>query len=142
MKRLTTLLATLSVVGFAHAGLNPGDSLTPYEVKNVEIDKESCQACACPRKGVSVVAFGKLKDEKFWATLKIIQKAWTRNNKLRAFAQIIDSEDANAIKAAADEHGITFPVVVAERRESDKAYTAGGGQIVFKTRPAHICWSE
>ena len=142
MKRLTTLLATLSVVGFAHAGLNHGESLTHYEVKNVETDKDYCQAFACPRKAVNVVAFGKLKDEKFWATLKIIQKAWTRNNKLRAFAQIIDSEDANAIKAAAEEHGITFPVVVAERKEWDKAYTAGGGQIVFKTRPAHICWRE
>ena len=140
MKRLATLLATLSVVGFAHAGLKHGDSLTPYEVKNVETNKEYRQACACARKGVDVVAFGKLKDEKFWGKLKIIQKMWTRNNKLRAIAQIIDSEDAKAIQAAAEEHGITFPVIVAKQNQWDNAYT--GGRIVFRTRPAHICWRE
>ena len=141
MKRLATLLATLSVVGFAHAGLKHGDSPTPYEVKNVETNKEYRQACACARKGVDVVAFGKLKDEKFWGKLKIIQKMWTRNNKLRAIAQIIDSEDVNAIKAAAEEHGITFPVIVAKQKEWDNAYRKGG-RIVFTIRPAHICWRE
>ena len=122
-------------------GLKHGDSLTPYEVKNVETNKEYRQACACARKGVDVVAFGKLKDEKFWGKLKIIQKMWTRNNKLRAIAQIIDSEDVNAIKAAAEEHGITFPVVVAKQKEWDNAYRKGG-RIVFTIRPAHICWRE
>ena len=141
MKRLATLLATLSVVGFAHAGLKHGDSPTPYEVKNVETNKEYRQACACARKGVDVVAFGKLKDEKFWGRLKIIQKVWTRNNKLRAIAQIIDSEDAKAIQAAAEEHGITFPVIVAKQKEWDNAYRKGG-RIVFTIRPAHICWRE
>jgi len=93
------------------------------------------------RKGVDVVAFGRLKDEKFWGRLKIIQKAWTRNNKLRAIAQIIDSEDVNAIKAAAEEHGITFPVIVAKQKEWDNAYR-NGGRIVFTIRQAHICWRE
>ena len=142
MKRLATLLATLSLVGFAHAGLKRGDSLTPYELNNVETDKEHYQVCACAGKAkvVSVVASGKLKDESFWATLKRIQKMWARNNKLRVFAQIIDSEDANAIETAAKEHGITFPVVVAKQKEWDKYYK--GGHLVFKTRPAHICWRE
>src|SRR2546430_6669998 len=69
MKRIATLLATLSVAGLTHAGLKPGDSLTPYEIKNVENGKEYCQVCAYAGKAGKVVAFGNLQDENFWADL-------------------------------------------------------------------------
>src|SRR5437870_11248184 len=101
MKRLATLLALLSAAGFAHAGLKPGDSLTPYEIKNVENGKEYCQVCAYTGKAAKVVAFGKLKDENFWADLKKLQKLQSGYNRLGVFDQIIDSKDAKAIIAAA-----------------------------------------
>ena len=126
MKRIATLLATLSVAGFAHAGLKPGDSLTPYEIKNVENGKEYCQVCAYAGKAAKVVAFGKLKDENFWADLKKLQELQTSYTKLGIFAQIIDSKDAKAIIAAAKKHGITFPVVVAKQKDWDKAYKVEG----------------
>ena len=126
MKRIATLLATLSVAGFAHAGLKPGDSLTPYEIKNVENGKEYCQVCAYAGKAAKVVAFGKLKDENFWADLKKLQELQTRYNKLGVFAQVIDSKDVKAINAAAKKHGITFPVVVAKQKDWDKAYKVEG----------------
>jgi len=126
MKRLATLLALLSAAGFAHAGLKPGDSLTPYEIKNVETGKEYCQVCAYAGKTAKVVAFGKLKDEKFWADLKKLQDLQTSYTKLGVFAQIIDSQDAKAINAAAKKHGIAFPVVVAKQKDWDKAYKVEG----------------
>ena len=126
MQRIATLLATLSVVGFAHAGLKPGDSLTPYEIKNVENGKEYCQVCAYAGKAGKVVAFGKLKDENFWADLKKLQELQTSYSKLGVFAQVIDSKDAKAINAAAKKHGITFPVVVAKQKDWDKAYKVEG----------------
>ena len=79
MKRIATLLATLSVAGLTHAGLKPGVSLTPYEIKNVENGKEYCQVCAYAGKAGKVVAFGKLKDENFWADLKKLQELQVKN---------------------------------------------------------------
>src|SRR5207247_11268238 len=74
MKRIATLLATLSVAGLTHAGLKPGDSLTPYEIKNVENGKEDCQVCAYAGKAGKVVVFGNLNDEKLWCYLKNVNK--------------------------------------------------------------------
>ena len=126
MKRIATLLATLSVAGLTHAGLKPGDSLTPYEIKNVENGKEYCQVCAYAGKAGKVVAFGNLKDENFWSDLKKLQKLQSGYNRLGVFAQIIDSKDAKAIIAVAKKHGITFPVVVAKQKDWDKAYKVEG----------------
>ena len=143
MKRLAALLATVSVAGFAHAGLKPGDSLTPYEIKNVENGKEYCQVCAYGGKAGKIIAFGKLNDEKFWADLKKLQELQSSYDKLGVFAQVIDSKETDAIKAAAKRHGITFPVVVAKQKDWDKAYQVEGVSrtIYYAQQNNKIVWT-
>lgn len=144
MKRTVTMLATLLVAGITQAGLKPGDSLTPYEIKNVATGKEYCQVCAYGAKAAKIVAFGKLNDEKFWADLKAIQKLQTEYTKLGVFAQVIDSKDAKAIQAAAEKHGITFPVVVAKEKDWDKAYKVHGVSrtIYYAQQNNKIVWTS
>lgn len=144
MIRISTLLAALSVAGFAQAGLKPGDSLTPYEVKNVATGKEYCQVCAYGGKAAKIVAFGKLDDEKFWADLKAIQKLQTEYTKLGVFAQVIDSKDTKAIQAAAEKHGITFPVVIAKEKDWDEDYKVDGVSrtIYYAQQNNRIVWTS
>jgi len=144
MKRIAAMLAALSVAGLAQAGLKPGDSLSPYEIKNVATGKEYCQVCAYGGKAAKIVAFGKLNDEKFWADLKSIQKLQTEYSKLGVFAQVIDSRDAKAIQAAAEKHGITFPVVVAKEKDWDKAYKVHGVSrtIYYAQQNNKIVWTS
>src|SRR6476646_2189597 len=113
MKKIAFVILMVATAGFVHASLKVGDSLTPYEIKNVDTGKEYCQVCAYGAKAGKVVAFGKLNDEAFWSDLKQLQTLQDRFKKLGVFAQVINSSDAKAIKAAAAKHGITFPVVVA-----------------------------
>ncbi len=143
MKTIATLLAAVSLAGIAQAGLKPGDSLSPYEIKNVETGKEYCQVCAYGGKAGKIVAFGKLNDEKFWADLKTIQELQARYNKLGVFAQVIDSKDTDAIKAAAQKHGITFPVVVAKAKNWDNAYKVQGVSrtIYYAQQNNKIVWT-
>src|SRR5438552_716295 len=110
MKKVVILVGILSLASLAQASLKPGDSLTPYEIKNVETGKEYCQVCAYGTKAGKIVAFGNLNDESFWGDLKKLQALQNSYKNLGVFAQVIDSHDAKAIKAAADKHGITFPV--------------------------------
>src|SRR5690349_16628884 len=109
MKKIIFLIAALSFAGWAQASLKPGDSLSPYEVKNVDSGKEYCQVCAYGAKAGKIVAFGKLNDEAFWADLKRLQGLQDSYKNLGVFAQVIDSKDTKAIKAAAEKHGIKFP---------------------------------
>ena len=134
--------ASLAVV--TQAALKPGDSLTPYEIKNVDTGKEYCQVCAYGAKAGKIVAFGKLNDEKFWADLETIQRLQSRFDKLGVFAQIIDSKDAKAIKAAAQRHGITFPIVVAKAKDWDKAYQVHGVSrtIYYAQQNNRIVWTS
>ena len=126
MKKIALLLAAISLAGVTQAALKPGDSLTPYTIKNVETGKEYCQVCAYGAKAAKIVAFGSLKDEAFWADLKKLQALQSGQSKLGVFAQIIDSKDTDAIKTATAKHGITFPVVVAVEKDWDKAYNVKG----------------
>jgi peroxiredoxin len=144
MKKTVILFATLLVATLAQASLKPGDSLTPYEIKNVADGKQYCQVCAYGGKAAKVVAFGKLKDEGFWSDLQQLQKLHKDFDKLGVFAQVIDSKDAEAIKAAAREHGITFPVVVAVEKNWDKAYQVHGVSrtIYYAKRNNSIVWTS
>src|ERR1700722_3084355 len=107
MKKTLLMLAAVSFVSLAQAALQPGDSLTPYTIHNVATGKEYCQVCAYGAKPAKLVAFGKMGDAAFWADLEKMQAIAKANPELGVFAQVIDSKDADAIKAAAAKHGIT-----------------------------------
>jgi hypothetical protein len=143
MKKVVILVGILSLASLAQASLKPGDSLTPYDIKNVETGKEYCQVCAYGTKAGKIVAFGNLNDESFWGDLKKLQALQNSYKNLGVFAQIIDSHDAKAIKAAADKHGITFPVVVAKAKDWDKAYKVQGVSrtIYYAQKNNKIVWT-
>ena len=145
MKHFLTLIAVLSWAASASAALKTGDYLTPYEIKNVETGRQYCQVCAYGAKPGKIVAFGKLKDAAFWADLKKLQALQDEHGqKLGVFAQVIDSKDLKAIKAAATSHGIIFPVVVAVERNWDKAYKVKGVSrtIYYGQRDNKIAWTS
>jgi hypothetical protein len=143
MKNIALLLAAISLAGMAQAALKPGDSLTPYEIKNVENGKEYCQVCAYSAKAGKIVAFGNLTDEAFWTDLKRLQTFQSNYKNLGVFAQILDSKDTKAIKAAADKHGITFPVVIAKEKNWDKAYKVEGVSrtVYYAQKNNKIVWT-
>src|SRR5262245_29521156 len=143
MKKLSTLLTVMALTSVVHAALKPGDSLTPYEIKNVDTGKQYCQVCAYGAKPGKIVAFGRLNDESFWADLKKLQALQNQYSKLGVFAQVIDSKDSDAIKAAAKKHGITFPVVVAIKRDWDDAYKVQGVSrtIYYAKQDNKIVWT-
>lgn len=134
----------MSVAALTQAALKPGDSLTPYTIHNVATGKEYCQVCAYGAKTAKAVAFGKLKDAAFWADLQKLQALQTANPDLGVFAQVIDSKDANAIRAEADRHGITFPVVIAVEKSWDKAYKVKGVSrtIYYAQQKNNIVWTS
>jgi hypothetical protein len=144
MKKITILIAALSFGGWVHAALQPGDSLSPYEIKNVDTGKQYCQVCAYGGKAGKIVAFGKLKDEAFWADLKKLQALQESYKNLGVFAQVIDSKDTKAIKEAAEQHGIKFPVVVAVKKDWDKAYKVEGVSrtIYYAQQNNKIVWTS
>jgi hypothetical protein len=144
MKKTALIIATLSLAGWAHAALKPGDSLSPYEIKNVDTGKEYCQVCAYGAKSGKIVAFGKLNDEAFWSDLKKLQALQDGYRDLGVFAQIIDSQDTKAIKIAADKHGIKFPIVVAMKKDWDKAYHVQGVSrtIYYARQDNRILWTS
>ena len=144
MKKIALIIASLSLAGWAHAALKPGDSLSPYEVKNVESGKEYCQVCAYGAKAGKIVAFGKLSDESFWADLKRLQGLQDSYKTLGVFAQIIDSKDTKAIKQAAEKHGIKFPVVIAVKKDWDNAYKVEGVSrtIYYAQQDNKIVWTS
>ncbi len=143
MKKTLLILAAVSFVSLAQAALKPGDSLTPYTIHNVATGKEYCQVCAYGAKPAKLVAFGKLSDAAFWADLEKMQKLAKANPDLGVFAQVIDSKDSDAIKAAADKHGITFPVVIAVEKDWDKAYSVKGVSrtIYYAQQKNKIVWT-
>jgi hypothetical protein len=145
MKKIALIIAGLSLANWAHAALKPGDSLSPYEVRNVASpDKEYCQVCAYGAKAGKIVAFGKLGDEAFWSDLKRLQGLQDSYKNLGVFAQVIDSQDTKAIKAAAEKHGIKFPVVVAVKKDWDKAYRVAGVSrtIYYAQQDNKILWTS
>jgi hypothetical protein len=144
MKKILLITAALCLAGWANAGLKPGDSLTPYEIKNVENGKEYCQVCAYGAKAGKVIAFGKLNDEAFWSDLKKLQALQDSYKDLGVFAQVLDSTDTKAIKAAADKHGIKFPVVIAVAKDWDKAYKVNGNSrtIYYAKKDNKIVWTS
>jgi hypothetical protein len=144
MNKLITLLTIIALTSIAQAALKPGDSLSAYEIKNVETGKQYCQVCAYGAKAGKIIAFGKLNDESFWADLKKLQALQNQNSKLGVFAQVIDSKDSDAIKAAAKKNGITFPVVVAVKRDWDDAYKVHGVSrtIYFAQQDNKIVWTS
>jgi hypothetical protein len=144
MKKTLLLAVTLSLAGFAQAALKPGDSLSPYEIKNVSSGKEYCQVCAYGPKAGKIVAFGKLTDEAFWSDLKKLQALQDKYQKLGVFAQVIDSKDTKAIQAAAEKHGIKFPVVIAVKKDWDKAYKVDGVSrtIYYAQQNNKIVWTS
>ena len=142
MKKILLMLAATSLAGLASAALKPGDSLTPYTIKNVENGKEYCQVCAYGAKAAKIVAFGNLNDEAFWADLKKLQALQDGKTKLGVFAQILDSKDTAAIKAVAAKHGITFPVVVAAEKNWDAAYDVKGiSRTIYYAQKNRIAWT-
>ena len=144
MKKIVLTLAALSFVGWAQAALKPGESLSPYEVKNVATGKEYCQVCAYGAKAGKIVAFGKLTDEAFWSDLKRLQALQDKYKTLGVFAQVIDSKDTKAIHAAAEKHGISFPVVVALKKDWDNAYKVEGVSrtIYYAQEDNKILWTS
>jgi hypothetical protein len=144
MNKIALIIASVCFAGWAQAALKPGDSLSPYEVKNVDTGKEYCQVCAYGAKAGKIVAFGKLSDEAFWADLKKLQAMQDNYAALGVFAQVIDSQDTKAIKAAAEKHGIKFPVVVAVKKDWDKAYKVEGNSrtIYYAKKDNKIVWTS
>ncbi len=144
MKKAILIAATLCLAGWAHAALKPGDSLTAYEIKNVATGKEYCQVCAYGAKAGKIIAFGKLNDDAFWADLKKLQDLQNGYKDLGVFAQVIDSKDTQAIKAAAEKHGIKFPVVIAVDKDWDKAYKVGNNSrtIYYAKKDNKIVWTS
>jgi hypothetical protein len=144
MKKIALLIAGLSIASWAHAALKPGESLSPYEVKNVDTGNEYCQVCAYGAKAGKIVAFGKLNDEAFWNDLKRLQTLQDNYKTLGVFAQVIDSKDTKAIKAAADKHGIKFPIVIAVKKDWDKAYKVQGVSrtIYYAVQNNKIVWTS
>ncbi len=144
MNKILLITAILSLTGWAHAALKPGDSLSPYEIRNVDTGKQYCQVCAYGAKAGKVVAFGKLHDEAFWSDLKKLQGLQDSYKDLGVFAQVIDSKDTKAIKAAAEKHGIKFPVVIAVQKDWDKAYKVEGVSrtIYYAQKDNKILWTS
>jgi hypothetical protein len=142
MKKTIVTLSTLFSVIIAQAALKPGDSLSPYEIKNVSSGKEYCQVCAYGAKPGKLVAFGKLADEAFWADLKKLQKLQDDYKDLGVFAQVIDSNDTVAIKAAAAKHGVKFVVimVVQERGQGDKVEGVTGLSTTNRITRSWTLW--
>ena len=143
MKKFIALFGIVVAATAAQAALKVGDHLSPYEIKNVDTGKEYCQVCAYGTKAGKIVAFGKLKDEAFWSDLKKLQVLQSQYSKLGVFAQVIDSKDSDAIKAAAKKHGITFPVVVAIKSDWDTAYNVKGVSrtIYYAQQDNKILWT-
>lgn len=138
------LLTTLTLSTLAHAALKPGDHLSPYEIKNVETGREYCQVCQYGSKA-KVVAFGKLEDAAFWADLKKLNELNTayEGKNLGVFAMVIDSTDADAVKAAAAKNGIKFPVVVAVEADWNDKYKVDGVSrtIYYAPERNKISWT-
>lgn len=144
MNKIAFALACFALVGSVNAALKPGDSLSPYEVKNVDSGKEYCQVCAYGTKAGKIVAFGKLNDDAFWSDLKQLQALQDSYKNLGVFAQIIDSKDTKAIKAAAEKHGVKFPVVIAVKKDWDNAYKVDGVSrtIYYAQQNNKIVWTS
>lgn len=144
MKQITLVICFLATAAWTRAALKPGDSLSPYEIKNVKTGEQYCQVCQYGAKAGKIVAFGKLHDEAFWADLQKLQALQDGYSKLGVFAQIIDSKDSKAIKAAAEKHGIKFPVVIAVKRDWDKAYNVHGVSrtIYYAQKDNKIVWTS
>jgi hypothetical protein len=141
------LIASLALAGWAFsssAALKPGDSLSPYTIHNVRTGEEYCQVCAYGGKSAKIVAFGKLEDEKFWADLKRLQSLQDKFKALGVFAQITDSSDSSAVKAAAEKYGVHFPVVVPVEKNWNELYKINGESrvIYFAHRNNEIGWTS
>jgi len=144
MKKLALILAVVAMAGLSRAALNPGDSLSPYIIQNVSTGKEYCQVCAYGAKPAKLVAFGKLNDDAFWADLEKLQKLQTANPELGVFAHVFDSTDADAIKAAAAKHGITFPVVMTSEKDWNSKYHVNGVSrtMYYALQKNNITWTS
>jgi hypothetical protein len=144
MKKIALILAAISFATLSQAALKPGDSVSPYIIHNVSTGKEYCQVCAYGAKQGKVLAFGKLDDAAFWSDLKKLQAIADKNPKIGVFAQVIDSNDAKAIQAAAEKNGIKFPVVYAVEKDWDSAYDVKGVSrtIYFARQKNNIVWTS
>ena len=136
MKKTVLFLAALSVAALSQAALKPGDSLTPYTIHNVATGQEYCQVCAYGAKTAKAVAFGKLKDASFWADLQKLQALQTANPNLGVFAQVIDSKDADAIKAEAGRQRNHLPRRHCGREKLGQGLQSQGRQPHDLLRPA------
>ncbi len=143
MKHFLSSIALITSIISASAALKPGDSLTPYEVKNTRSGDTYCQICAYGGKPVKVVAFGKLGDKGFWSDLEQLQTLATKYPKLGIFAQVIDSQDSKAIQAEAVKRGVKFPIVVAQEKDWDQKYQVKGVSrtIYYAIKNNEITWT-
>lgn len=144
MKKLLSTLLALGTVVAANAALKPGDSLSPYEIKNTATGKQYCQVCQYSGKATKLVAFGNMNDAKFWADLEHLQKLHAKfgQSGLGVFAQVLDSDDSKAIQAKVKKHGIEFPVVVAVDEDWDEAYNVEGvSRTIYFAKKNRIAWS-
>ena len=144
MKKLILLSAFVALGVASQAALKPGAKLQAYEIKNTATGEKYCQVCKYGPKEGKIVAFGKLNDEKFWADLKELQTLQSKYENLGIFAQIIDSDDASAIQAAAKKNGITFPIVTGTDDAVDKIYKVNGESrvIYYAKKDNKIVWSK
>lgn len=144
MKKLIVLSAFVALSVASQAALKPGAKLQAYEIKNTATGEKYCQVCKYGPKDGKIVAFGKLTDEKFWADLKELQALQNQYEKLGVFAQVIDSEDASAVQAAAKKNGITFPVVIGTDDSANTIYKVNGESrvIYYAKKDNKIVWSN
>ena len=142
LQPLLVLVACAAFAAVAHAGLQPGANVLPYEIHNTSSGEEYCQMCAYSSRPATVAIYGNLHDEAFWADTAKLQAVQNAHKNFGFFAQVLDSNDAAAIQAEAKKHGITFPVVYAVDPDWEGVYKVGGvSRTVYYSSAFKIGWS-
>jgi hypothetical protein len=146
-KRALVLLLSLAVAvgsltAAAGSGLDVGDKITAFLVKNCEKDDVYCQVCQYGKRP-KLITVGDLDDPAWIADLKAIQTfhdKYAKDGKgLGVFAVAASIRDGRAhpvgdpvaalekLRSIKKEHGLTFPLVIAQPPKE-----SGSGYAVFE----------
>ena len=142
LRLLIFSLVTMAFCEAAHAGLQPGANVLPYEIHNTATGEQYCQMCAYSERPATVAIYGNLHDEQFWTDAAKFQALQDHHKNFGFFAQVLDSTDSAAIQAEAKKHGIKFPVVYAVDPDWEKTYQVGGvSRTIYYSSDFKIGWS-
>ncbi len=122
--------------------LQAGANVLPYEIHNTSSGEEYCQMCAYAERAGTVAVYGNLHDDKFWSDLEKLQAVQDSHKNFGCFGQVLDSQDAAAIKAEARKHHLTIPVVYAVDPGWVGVYKVGGvSRTVYYSSNFKILWT-